>query len=76
MRIATVTAHYPPNFISGGTLVPYRIAEGFAARGHDVHVFAGSYQDGEPDMTVRNETTDSGRADPMDDHHRHAGLGQ
>ena len=60
MRIATVTAHYPPNFISGGTLVPHRIAEGFAARGHEVHVFAGSYQDGEPDMTVRTETTESG----------------
>jgi len=27
VRIATVTAHYPPNFISGGTLVPHRIAE-------------------------------------------------
>ena len=40
--------------------MPHRIAEGFAARGHDVHVFAGSYQDGEPDMTVRTETTDSG----------------
>lgn len=60
MRIATVTAHYPPNFISGGTLVPHRIVEGMAGRGHDVHVFAGSYEDGEQDMTIRRETTSSG----------------
>ena len=41
MKIAIVSAHYPPNFVSGGTLVPQRLARGFAARGHDVAVFAG-----------------------------------
>ena len=52
MHIALVSSHYPPNFVSGGTLVPQRIAEGFAARGHRVSVFAGSFEDGLPDMTV------------------------
>lgn len=60
MHIALVSAHYPPNFVSGGTLVPHRIAEGFAARGHRVSVFAGSYQDGRPDLTERDEVTAGG----------------
>ena len=41
MRILTVSAHYPPNFVSGGTLQPQGIARGLAARGHESHVFAG-----------------------------------
>lgn len=41
MRVALVSAHYPPNFVSGGTLVPQRMARGLAARGHEVRVFAG-----------------------------------
>ena len=41
MRIAVVTAHYPPNFTSGGSLAPQRLARGFAATGHDVSVYAG-----------------------------------
>lgn len=60
MHIALVSAHYPPNFVSGGTLVPQRIAEGLAARGHRVSVFAGSYQDGRPDLTERDEVTAGG----------------
>lgn len=60
MRIAIVTAHYPPNFVSGGTLVPKRIADEFAARGHLVSVFAGSINDGRPDMSVHTETTETG----------------
>lgn len=36
-----MSAHYPPNLVSGGTLVPQRIARGLAARGHDVAVYAG-----------------------------------
>ena len=62
MRIALVSAHYPPNFVSGGTLVPQRIADGFARRGHQVSVFAGSIDDGQPDLTVRREVTGSGVA--------------
>ncbi len=60
MHIALVSSHYPPNFVSGGTLVPQRIAEGFAARGHRVSVFAGSFEDGLPDMTVRHEISPGG----------------
>ena len=36
-----VSAHYPPNFVSGGTLAPQRQAQGLAAAGFDVHVYAG-----------------------------------
>ncbi|MDP9075670.1 MAG: glycosyltransferase, partial [Actinomycetota bacterium] len=42
MRIVVVSAHYPPEFVSGGTLVPQRLARGLAGRGHDVWVYAGS----------------------------------
>ncbi len=62
MRIALVSAHYPPNFVSGGTLVPQRIAEGLARRGHRVSVFAGSMDDGHRDLTVRQELTAGGVA--------------
>ncbi|VTR76222.1 glycosyltransferase [Cellulomonas hominis] len=41
MRVVQVSAHYPPNLVSGGTLVPQRIARGLAARGHEVSVYAG-----------------------------------
>lgn len=41
MRILQVSAHYPPDFVSGGTLIPQRIAQGLAAAGHEVAVFAG-----------------------------------
>jgi glycosyltransferase involved in cell wall biosynthesis len=41
MRILTVSAHYPPNFVSGGTLQPQRISQGLRRRGHDVSVYAG-----------------------------------
>lgn len=45
MRVVQVSAHYPPNLVSGGTLVPQRIARGLAARGHDVRVYAGYLDD-------------------------------
>ncbi|MDA8075870.1 MAG: glycosyltransferase [Actinomycetota bacterium] len=41
MRVLVVSAHFPPNFVSGGTLVPFRSALELARRGHDVRVFAG-----------------------------------
>ena len=41
MRILTVSAHYPPNFVSGGTLQPQRLSRGLRALGHDVSVYAG-----------------------------------
>ncbi|MBA2607966.1 MAG: glycosyltransferase [Actinobacteria bacterium] len=43
MRIAVVTAHFPPNFISGGSLAPQRLAKEMHARGHEVSVYAGSF---------------------------------
>ncbi len=48
MRILTVSAHYPPNFVSGGTLQPQRISQGLLALGHDVSVFAGWLGDRPP----------------------------
>ncbi|HYX43947.1 MAG TPA: glycosyltransferase, partial [Acidimicrobiales bacterium] len=41
MRILVVSAHFPPNFVSGGTLAPQRLARGMRGRGHDVSVYAG-----------------------------------
>jgi glycosyltransferase involved in cell wall biosynthesis len=41
VRIVLVSGHYPPNFVSGGSLQPQRIARGLRARGHDVSVYAG-----------------------------------
>lgn len=41
VRVLVVSAHFPPNFVSGGTLVPLRSALELARRGHDVSVFAG-----------------------------------
>ncbi|MDT0164738.1 glycosyltransferase [Actinotalea sp. AC32] len=41
MRIVHVSAHYPPNLVSGGTLVPQRVARELVRRGHEVHVYAG-----------------------------------
>jgi glycosyltransferase involved in cell wall biosynthesis len=48
MRILTVSAHYPPNFMSGGTLQPQRLARGLAERGHEVSVYAGWLGDRAP----------------------------
>jgi len=42
VRILVVSAHYPPDFVSGGTLTPQRVARGLRSRGHDVSVYAGS----------------------------------
>ena len=75
MHIALVSSHYPPNFVSGGTLVPQRIAEGFAARGHRVSVFAGSFEDGAAGHDRPARDLPRRRADPVDHHHRHADLG-
>jgi glycosyltransferase involved in cell wall biosynthesis len=41
MKILVVSAHYPPNFVSGGTLAPQRQAQGLRAMGHEVSVYAG-----------------------------------
>ncbi len=41
MRILVVSAHYPPNFVSGGTLQPQRLVREMHRRGHQVSVYAG-----------------------------------
>jgi glycosyltransferase involved in cell wall biosynthesis len=60
MRVVEVSAHYPPNFISGGTLVPHRIARGLARRGHEVHVYAGHLDDSRPPLSTWEETDEAG----------------
>lgn len=41
MKILQVSAHYPPDFVSGGALVPLRCAQAARERGHDSYVFTG-----------------------------------
>lgn len=41
MRVVVVSAHYPPDFVSGGTLQPQRLARALRREGHEVAVFAG-----------------------------------
>ncbi|QHT56327.1 glycosyltransferase [Cellulomonas sp. H30R-01] len=60
MRIAVVSAHYPPNLTSGGTLVPQRLARGLAALGHDVRVFAGHLDDAREPLSTWDETDETG----------------
>jgi glycosyltransferase involved in cell wall biosynthesis len=55
VRIVQVSAHFPPDFISGGTLVPQRIAAGLAARGHQISVFAGHLHESHPLRTWDEE---------------------
>jgi glycosyltransferase involved in cell wall biosynthesis len=55
MRVVQVSAHYPPNFVSGGTLVPQRIAQGMAARGHEVFVYAGHLDESRPPLSTWSE---------------------
>ena len=54
-----VSAHYPPNFTSGGTLQPQRLARGLRQRGHDTSVFAGWLGDRAP-LSTWDEVDDTG----------------
>lgn len=60
MRVVQVTAHYPPNFTSGGTLVPQRIARGLAGRGHESWVYAGHLDKTRPPLSTWEEADASG----------------
>ena len=60
MRVVQVSAHYPPNFVSGGTLVPQRIAQGLARRGHDAWVYAGHLDDSREPLSTWSETDEAG----------------
>ncbi len=56
MRILYVTAHYPPDFVSGATLQVRRLSEAVAAEGHDVAVLSGAISAPDlPDGAVRTE---------------------
>ncbi|MBR5950453.1 MAG: glycosyltransferase [Actinomycetaceae bacterium] len=48
MKILQVSAHYPPDFVSGGTLVPQRFALATKERGHESFVFTGDLNTLEP----------------------------
>lgn len=52
MRVLLVSAHYPPNFVSGGTLQPARLARGLADRGHEVSVYAGWLGEDRPALST------------------------
>lgn len=60
MRVVQVSAHYPPNFVSGGTLVPQRIAHDLIDRGHEVFVYAGYLDEGRPPLETWDETDPHG----------------
>ena len=60
MRITLVSAHYPPNFVSGGTLQPQRLAQGLRERGHDVRVFAGHLDSRRPPLSAWQDVDESG----------------
>ena len=53
------SAHYPPNFTSGGTLQPRRLARGLRDRGHAVSIFAGWLGD-RPPLTTWDEVDETG----------------
>jgi len=58
MRVVQVSAHFPPNFVSGGVLVPQRFARAAAAAGHESHVYAGYLDDARAPLSTFSETHD------------------
>ncbi len=60
MRILVVSAHYPPDFVSGGTLIPQRLARGLRARGHEVSVYAGSLDSRRRPLSAWSEADETG----------------
>ncbi len=60
MRIAVVNAYFPPNFVSGGTLQPQRLARGLRGRGHDVAVYTGHLDAELPALYGWNEFDETG----------------
>ena len=60
VRIVLVSGHYPPNFVSGGSLQPQRIARGLRARGHDVAVYAGRIDPDHAPLEAWNEVDETG----------------
>lgn len=55
-----VSAHFPPNHVSGGTLVPQRIARELRRRGHEVAVYAGYLDEEREPLSTWEETDPEG----------------
>ncbi|WP_324650848.1 glycosyltransferase [Georgenia sp. H159] len=80
MRVVQVSAHFPPNFVSGGTLVPHRVARAVAEAGHESYVYAGhldehreplsTWTEDDDGVTVRwvSTTPWTGWSDPRNSH--------
>ena len=62
MRVVIVSAHYPPNFVSGGTVAAQRLARGLRERGHDVSVYAGRIDAGARPLSTSDEIDEVGLA--------------
>ncbi|TML84802.1 MAG: hypothetical protein E6G06_22370, partial [Actinobacteria bacterium] len=62
MRVVVVSAHYPPNFVSGGTVAAQRLARGLRERGHDVSVYAGRLDAGRTPLSTWEEIDEVGLA--------------
>ena len=60
MRVVVVSAHFPPNHVSGGTLVPQRIARELRRRGHEVAVYAGYLDEEREPLSTWEETDPEG----------------
>jgi glycosyltransferase involved in cell wall biosynthesis len=60
VRVVVVSAHFPPNHVSGGTLVPQRIARDLARRGHEVAVYAGYLDESREPLSTWEETDRDG----------------
>ncbi|MDO8108555.1 glycosyltransferase [Isoptericola sp. b441] len=60
MRVVQVSAHYPPNFVSGGTLVPQRIARHLAAQGHESLVYAGHLDESRAPLDTWEDVDEQG----------------
>lgn len=58
MRLLVITAHLPPDFVSGATLQVDRLARAMAALGHEVDVVSGAIAAGLDDGAVRTEQRD------------------
>ena len=61
MRIAYVTAHLPPDFTSGATLIVDRLARTAAELGHEVEVLSGAINLGLADNEVRSDPATADR---------------
>ena len=60
MRIVVVSAHYPPNFVSGGSLQPQRLARALRDLGEDVSVYAGWLEGGRKPASTWSGVDDTG----------------